>query len=932
MTIYQSEVDVINGIYLPDMFSVVIPEATENMVTNPSFEMNATGYTAVGAGAAITRVNTDQRRGSYSLQITPAAGVASGAYFGTVTLVTGQSYTFSIDIHGVAGHWYELYFASAAAVRLGSPYRFQANGYWQRVSITYFETAGAARRLYIVQDANADVRPFYVDGWQCENKPYPTTYCDGDLEGFVIGETAYGWNGTYHGSTSFRTATTRSGGRIINLKNYKFNLLGSMGLGLAPVTNYSLPSNLGGAYYQNTINNVRSFTLIGDVIEETNLLLSDARYKLETAFRHDLTPYRQPLLLHFQEKDGCGKVIGDEVFIKCLYDGGLERTYDNLNGEKLILTFTAFDKDSIWIDGEYARALQYNQSINHTFISRISPDGEWSTFGSGITNNAIYCIVTDENGDLYAGGAFTTIDGVAANRIAKFTNGAWTALGVGTDGTVQCMAIKNGILYVGGSFANAGGGAAAKIAKYNTITSTWSALGAGLAGGDCMTIFVNSDNSYLYAGGAFTTAGGAAATRIAKWNISTGAWSTLAMGASEGCNQVVLDITSNNLTDIWCCGSFTTAGGISVNYIARWNTAGAWYALGTGLAGGTTIAYKLLFTKNQELLVGGTFTTAGGIACTNLAMWNGSAWKGLFSDLRGYITNMVMDEKNLLHIVGQYQLWDSISQKVLIYHVLSPYSNDAINKSHAYRAFGPYSLAIGYDILIDAIGGIIMVGNYNYLQVPVKNTYSNKSSIFPKFDINNASATRSSRPLTLEIVYDEEAITFFSPLLVSERSTVEKYRWKSNYSNLTQYLSKEGSYFSLDTGNQNLYAIMDTTYSITGDGGNQIANGFLITGLSRSNTNAGVLYLSVVADGAGFYHINMYKAAARLAGDLVAHTASVNAVTTQVVIADNSSGLSGYITFTPVAADVDIELSFSILDITMRYRNYIRSLSNARFQ
>ena len=66
MTSYTQEVPLVNDMYLPDWFSVVIPEETRNLVTNPSVEVDTTGYTLVGAGVVIARTIDEQRRGAYS--------------------------------------------------------------------------------------------------------------------------------------------------------------------------------------------------------------------------------------------------------------------------------------------------------------------------------------------------------------------------------------------------------------------------------------------------------------------------------------------------------------------------------------------------------------------------------------------------------------------------------------------------------------------------------------------------------------------------------------------------------------------------------------------------------------------------------------------------------------------------------------------------
>lgn len=76
-----------------------------------------------------------------------------------------------------------------------------------------------------------------------------------------------------------------------------------------------------------------------------------------------------------------------------------------------------------------------------------------------------------------------------------------------------------------------------------------------------------------------------------------------------------------------------------------------------------------------------------------------------------------------------------------------------------------------------------------------------------------------------------------------------------------------------------------------------------------TNTSAGgIIYISIVDDTGGFFHVNMYSDAGRTA--LIAHTATYNSTGRKLLIADNASGISGAITVTAVsAADVDITIT-----------------------
>jgi hypothetical protein len=71
------------------------------------------------------------------------------------------------------------------------------------------------------------------------------------------------------------------------------------------------------------------------------------------------------------------------------------------------------------------------------------------------------------NGDLVAGGLFTTAGGQPANRIARWNGSAWSPLGSGMNNAVNALAmLPNGDLVAGGDFLTAGGVVAPYLARW----------------------------------------------------------------------------------------------------------------------------------------------------------------------------------------------------------------------------------------------------------------------------------------------------------------------------------------------------------------------------------------------------------------------------------------------------------------------------------
>jgi hypothetical protein len=260
----------------------------------------------------------------------------------------------------------------------------------------------------------------------------------------------------------------------------------------------------------------------------------------------------------------------------------------------------------------------------------------WHTLGSG-TNDSVGAVVMDWNGNLLIGGSFTTAGGGNANRVAKWDGSSWSPLGSGMNDTVRTLAFdSNGNLYAGGWFTIAGGTPANNIAKWNG--STWSALGTGMNG----TVYaIVVDGANLYAAGAFTTASGITVNHVAKWNGSS--WYAL----DDGLNSHVYSLAMVDGV-LYAGGAFTNSGGIAVNYIAKWDGMD-WSSVGSGMDN----SVAALAHDGTYLYAGGYFSTAGGVSANQIAAWNGSTWFSLGSGTDGVVESLLATSGDEL-LVGGY--------------------------------------------------------------------------------------------------------------------------------------------------------------------------------------------------------------------------------------------------------------------------------------
>jgi hypothetical protein len=227
-------------------------------------------------------------------------------------------------------------------------------------------------------------------------------------------------------------------------------------------------------------------------------------------------------------------------------------------------------------------------------------------------------------------GTFASAGGHLASNIASWDGHDWTEIGGGLTPTsraaLTCVAY-NGDIIVGGSFFGAGGLNVRGIARWDG--SQWHALGGdvhgpGTQGGVFATQVFNGE---LIAAGSFTSAAGVPVSNIARWNGTS--WAGLGAGIGSG-NVASLAVYEDNLI---AGGYFTTAGSVNAMSIAQWDGKD-WSPLGGGFMSGSGVGgVSVLAIHNGELIAGGYFTQAGGAAAGNIAKWNGQDWSSMGAGL-----------------------------------------------------------------------------------------------------------------------------------------------------------------------------------------------------------------------------------------------------------------------------------------------------------
>lgn len=283
----------------------------------------------------------------------------------------------------------------------------------------------------------------------------------------------------------------------------------------------------------------------------------------------------------------------------------------------------------------------------------------WHPLGSGM-ENTVRALAVLPNGDLIAGGNFYTAGGVPnSSRLARWNGSTWSSVPGGLMspfGFINAIeALPNGEFIVAGSFSGSynnvarwngagwvgfGGGlprevkaiavrmnpasmlgydllASGSIEGDNRGLSWWTGVGFAPVGGwqqnwEVIGIKVTPSGRIFLLSGTHLTA--FASCQFCNF-LSDMSWTQL--GSPPG-QPYAIGVRPNN--EVFLGGTFQGQAGS----VVRW-TGSLWDRVGDSVSG---TVYTLATTPTGDLIAGGQFTNAGGVAASGVARWDGTQWSG----------------------------------------------------------------------------------------------------------------------------------------------------------------------------------------------------------------------------------------------------------------------------------------------------------------
>jgi len=271
-------------------------------------------------------------------------------------------------------------------------------------------------------------------------------------------------------------------------------------------------------------------------------------------------------------------------------DGSVDTDFDMSGGgaNAAVLTIaTATDgSGDVYVGGNFTSL--NGATVSH--LARLNKNGSVDMafdMSNGPSNN-VYTIVpsADASGDIYIGGDFLTINGMGAYRLARLKadgsiNTTFDMSKGGTEGPVTSIALAkdgSGDVYVGGEFTFLNSETVGYFARLNSDGSLDKGfdISGGGANASVTSIIPAIDGSGdVYVGGYFSAINGTSVFSLARLNSDGSVDKTFDTNTNLQGYVLTLAAATDNSTDIFIGGDFTSFKGITTGSLVRLNSDGS---------------------------------------------------------------------------------------------------------------------------------------------------------------------------------------------------------------------------------------------------------------------------------------------------------------------------------------------------------------------
>ena len=273
----------------------------------------------------------------------------------------------------------------------------------------------------------------------------------------------------------------------------------------------------------------------------------------------------------------------------------LDTTFPWTNGNVYAMALAG---NTLYIGGQFT-SVSGTPTGGGAAMDRLS--GQLDPGWADVAGSVLAC-VDDGAGGWYLGGTFSSIAGLTRAGLAHLrADGSLDGWNPGANGFVTALTRLGSTVYAGGAFTTAGGQARVRLAAFDAVIG---AVRPWNPGADNTVQSLAACEGAVFAGGSFATAGGQPRARLAAFDAESGATLPWNLGA----NDIVLTLVAQDAI-VYAGGYFSTAGGEPRSRLAAFSaTTGELLPWDPGASN----VVQALAINGRTLFVGGNFPSLGG--------------------------------------------------------------------------------------------------------------------------------------------------------------------------------------------------------------------------------------------------------------------------------------------------------------------------------
>jgi len=328
-------------------------------------------------------------------------------------------------------------------------------------------------------------------------------------------------------------------------------------------------------------------------------------------------------------------------------------------------------------------------------------------------------IAIQPDGKVLVGGAFTSLQGIPRNRIARlnadgtldtaFLNGL-----SGASSAVYAIALQtNGLALVGGDFMLMNGISRGRIARLDLNGNLDASFLNGLTGAndwvECLRI--QNDNKVLL-GGYFTSVNDTGRNFLARLN-SDGSLDSSFLNGLSGANNAVFALALQPDGKIIVGGAYTNFNGVAANYLCRLNSDGSVdNSFLNGLPGPDNVVNAVVLQPDGKILIGGAFGLVNGTARSRMARLNvdgtlDSPFLNIQSGTDGDVYCLALQNDGKILVGGAFFVFNGFFRN----HFVRLNANGIVDDWFLHRKPGADDFVSSFGIQTD--GKVLIGGNFS---------------------------------------------------------------------------------------------------------------------------------------------------------------------------------------------------------------------------